>query len=57
MTRLLLIVLALLLVAGCRPQPPAPAKPQVSAAHPIVRRVVGYIDGETMEGYVKEILE
>jgi len=23
----------------------------------IVRRVVGYIDGETMEGYVKEILE
>ena len=23
----------------------------------IVRRVVGYIDGETMEDYVKEILE
>ena len=23
----------------------------------IVRRVVGYVDGETMEGYVKEILE
>jgi len=23
----------------------------------IVRRVVGYIDGETMEGYVKEIIE
>jgi len=44
LTRRSLIVLALLLVAGCHPQPPAPAKPHVSAAHPIVRRVVDWDD-------------
>lgn len=44
MTRRLLIVLALALAAGCRPQPPAQPKPHVSAAHPIVRRVVDWDD-------------
>ena len=44
MTRLLLIVLALSLVAGCGRQPPAQPKPHVSAAHPIVRRVVDWDD-------------
>jgi len=44
LTRLLLIVLALSLVAGCGQRPQAPAKPHVSAAHPIVRRVVDWDD-------------
>ncbi len=44
MTRRLLIVLALALVAGCGQRAQAPAKPHVSAAHPIVRRVVDWDD-------------
>jgi len=44
LTRRLLIVLALALVAGCGQRAQAPAKPHVSAAHPIVRRVVDWDD-------------
>ncbi len=44
MTRRSLIVVVLLLATGCGRQSPAPAKPHVSAAHPIVRRVVDWDD-------------
>jgi RND family efflux transporter MFP subunit len=42
--RRLLIVAVSLLVAGCGRQPPPPAKPHVSAAHPIDRQVVDWDD-------------